>query len=92
MEGYKMKVLVTGGAGFIGSHVVEELVNRGDKVTVVDDLSEGLESNLASVWDKIIFLEKDITGSYLPDGPFDVVYHLAALAIPPFSQSSISWL
>ena len=72
------KYLVTGGSGFIGSHVVEELVNRGDKVTVIDDLSEGLESNLASVWDKIIFLEKDITGSYLPDGPFDVVYHLAA--------------
>ena len=42
-------VLVTGGAGFIGSHLVEELVGRGARVTIVDNLSSGRRSNLAAV-------------------------------------------
>ena len=41
--------LVTGGAGFIGSHLVEHLVGRGDRVLVVDDLSTGRRSNLAGI-------------------------------------------
>ena len=44
-----MKVLVTGGAGFIGSNLVESLVDRGDEVTVLDDFSTGTMDNLASV-------------------------------------------
>lgn len=43
-----MRILVTGGAGFIGSHIVDELINRGHTVTVVDDLSEGSLQNLHS--------------------------------------------
>src|ERR1700722_13698746 len=48
-----MRYLVTGGAGFIGSHIVDELVKRGQEVVVLDDLSAGKEANLASVRDKI---------------------------------------
>src|SRR5271156_2108545 len=48
-----MRYLVTGGAGFIGSNIVDELVRRGHHVTVLDDLSAGKESNLADVRGKI---------------------------------------
>jgi UDP-glucose 4-epimerase len=52
--------LVTGGAGFIGSHVVEALVARGESVRVVDDLSSGSRENLAGVLDRVEFAEADI--------------------------------
>ncbi len=48
-----MRYLVTGGAGFIGSHIVDELVRRGHTVAVLDDLSAGREKNLAGIRDKI---------------------------------------
>src|SRR6185295_1670463 len=47
--GLVARVLVTGGAGFIGSHLVERLIERGEHVTVLDDLSTGRRSNVASV-------------------------------------------
>ena len=50
-----MRYLVTGGAGFIGSNIVDELVRRGQEVVVLDDLSAGKEENLARVRDKIDF-------------------------------------
>lgn len=53
-------VLVTGGAGFIGSHLVDALVERGAKVTVLDDLSNGHEENLEQVRDRIRFIKGDI--------------------------------
>lgn len=52
--------LVTGGAGFIGSHTVEELVRRGESVRVLDDLSTGRKENLSSVLDRIDFCQGDI--------------------------------
>ncbi|MCX7942264.1 MAG: SDR family NAD(P)-dependent oxidoreductase, partial [Dictyoglomaceae bacterium] len=55
-----MKFLVTGGAGFIGSHIVEGLVKEGGKVIVLDNLSTGKEENLNSIRDKIIFIKGDI--------------------------------
>jgi len=44
-----MKILVTGGAGFIGSHIAEYLVQRGDDVTVLDNLNTGRKENLAKI-------------------------------------------
>ena len=46
-----MRALVTGGAGFIGSHLVDALVARGDEVVVIDDLSTGRRENLAGALD-----------------------------------------
>ena len=56
-------VLVTGGASFIGSHLVEALVSRGALVRVVDDLSSGEKDNLAEVLGVIDFVEADLRDS-----------------------------
>ncbi len=75
------RALVTGGAGFIGSHLVERLVGRGDDVTVVDDLSTGRRENLAAVEHGVRFIESDASsalGELATGAPFDEIYHLAA--------------
>ena len=77
-----MKCLVTGGAGFIGSHLVERLVLQGHEVTVVDDLSSGKLSNLDSVKEKIQFYRMDVA-SVEVESKFEgqeKVFHLAARA------------
>jgi|SRR5579859_1161252 len=56
-----MRYLVTGGAGFIGSNTVDELVRQGHSVVVLDDLSSGKEDNLAEVRNKITFIKGTIT-------------------------------
>ncbi|MHC4217072.1 MAG: NAD-dependent epimerase/dehydratase family protein [Planctomycetota bacterium] len=73
--------LVTGGAGFIGSHLVEHLVARGDRVVVVDNLSTGRRSNLAAVDEaRVTFIEGTVSERLpgLDPSEFDEVYHLAA--------------
>ncbi len=74
-----MKILVTGGAGFIGSHVVDAYCNAGHDVTVIDDLSTGSKKNLHA---KARFLQADIRDSSLgkifQEGRFDVLNHHAA--------------
>ncbi|MCR4411222.1 MAG: SDR family oxidoreductase [Thermoguttaceae bacterium] len=81
--------LVTGGAGFIGSHLAEALVRRGDKVRVIDNLSTGFLANLDPIFDAIEFIEGDITD---PDAVaeavrgVDCVFHEAALASVPRSM------
>lgn len=80
--------LVTGGAGFIGSHLVHALVERGDRVVVLDNLSTGKRENLADVMDRITFVEGSVTDPETArrccDGA-DVVFHEAALASVPRS-------
>lgn len=79
--GQPPRALVTGGAGFIGSHLAEVLLARGDHVSVVDDLSTGRRRNLPQAHPRLTFLHADLRGS-LPslarEGPFDEIYHLAA--------------
>lgn len=73
--------LVTGGAGFIGSHLVERLVERGDHVVVVDNLSTGRLENLERVPpDRLSFIEASVTEAMpeLTTRQFDEIYHLAA--------------
>jgi UDP-glucose 4-epimerase len=72
-------VLVTGGAGFIGSHVVRAFIARGSAVTVLDDLSSG---KLANLPEGVTFVQDDIrspsAARIVKDGGFDVICHLAA--------------
>ncbi len=76
-----MKYLITGGAGFIGSHLVEKLITRGDQVMVFDNLSTGLASNLSGIENKIRFEQGDILDKAAIDelvSESDYVVHLAA--------------
>ncbi len=77
------QALITGGAGFIGSHLAEALVRRGDRVTVVDDLSTGTPENLRAIEAQpgFRFVEGSVLDEALVDrlvGESEVVYHLAA--------------
>jgi len=80
--------LVTGGAGFIGSHLVRALVHRGDRVVVLDNLSTGKLENLNGLLDLITFVEGSITDQQTArrccEG-VEVVFHEAALASVPRS-------
>lgn len=81
--------LVSGGGGFIGSHVVEGLVRQGDRVRVLDDFSTGKRANLAGVADKIEVIQGSIVDQHtVADAMKGVerVYHLAAL---PSVQRSV---
>ena len=83
-----MRYLVTGGAGFIGSHTVDELVRRGHGVVVLDDLSSGKEENLADVRTKITFIKGSITALEAVQRAMhqaEYVIHLAARTSVPRS-------
>jgi UDP-glucose 4-epimerase len=82
------RVCVTGGAGFVGGHLCETLLDRGVTVTVIDDLSNGRRENLEPFADRLTFIE----GSILDDDAVtravdgaEVVFHLAAVASVPRS-------
>lgn len=80
---YKFKSLVTGGAGFIGSHLVEKLINKGHQVIIIDNLSTGRIENISKYLKDIIFIKKDISNFLEIKKYFekvDYVFHLAALA------------
>lgn len=82
------KFIVTGGAGFIGSHIATELVKQGHRVVVIDNLSTGFLGNLKHIIDDIEFVDADICDSDALSKIFpgtDCVFHKAALASVPFS-------
>jgi len=83
-----MKTLVTGGAGFIGSHIVDCLVERGHDVTVIDDLSGGFAENVNP---KVRFLEGSVVHAHVVERlfatwKFDYVFHTAAYAAEGLSH------
>ncbi len=85
------KYLVTGGAGFIGSHIATSLVQRKDEVVVLDNLSTGTRRNLAHLEDRVTFYEGDVLDRPLLEKALDgveVVFHQAALASVPRSVES----
>ena len=76
-----MKYLITGGAGFIGSHLAEKLIARGDQVVIFDNLSTGSAINLSGIKEKIKFKEGNILDKAIIDklvSESDYVVHLAA--------------
>jgi UDP-glucose 4-epimerase len=76
-----VKYLVTGGAGFIGSHLTEQLISRGDQVVILDNLSTGLSENLSTIKNKVEFVQGDILDKALVEkliSNSDYVVHLAA--------------
>jgi UDP-glucose 4-epimerase len=80
--------LVTGGAGFIGSHIASALVERGDRVRVLDNLSTGNRDNLSVLAGRIEFVEGDLVNPHDVDRALkgvEVVFHQAALASVPRS-------
>jgi len=75
--------LVTGGAGFLGSHLCDELLRRGHRVLCIDNLETGSLANIEHIRvPEFVHLNLDITDPYLVDEPVDFVYHLASPASP----------
>lgn len=88
-----IKSVVTGGAGFIGSHLVEELLNRGHYVVVIDNLTTGKIDNLANVIHKpaVEFVNGTVTDSALLTNKFadaTYIFHMAAISSIPHSIES----
>lgn len=82
------KYLVTGGAGFIGSHIAERIVSQGEKVRVLDNLSTGSLANLAHLNGNVEFVEADLCDAAAVEQAVrgvEVVFHQAALASVPRS-------
>jgi dTDP-glucose 4,6-dehydratase len=79
------RVVVTGGAGFVGSHLCEALLARGDQVVCIDNLSTSDGSNLAFLEASpgFTFVEGDVSAGMPVEVPVDVVVHLASPASPP---------
>jgi dTDP-glucose 4,6-dehydratase len=79
------RVVVTGGAGFLGSHLCESLVDRGDGVVCVDDLSTGRVDNIRQLLDRpgFEFVQADVSEELPVGGEVDVVAHFASPASPP---------
>jgi len=85
-----MNYLVTGGAGFIGSHIATALVERGDRVRVLDNLSTGTPQNLEHLAGKVELVEGDVTNLAEVEAAVvgvDVVFHQAAMASVPRSMA-----
>jgi len=79
-----MRILITGGAGFIGSHLCDRLLADGHEVIAMDNLSTGNVDNIAHLagHERFHFIKYDVTEYIFVEGPLDVVFHLASLPSP----------
>jgi dTDP-glucose 4,6-dehydratase len=79
-----MRVVVTGGAGFLGSHLSRALLDRGDEVVAIDNLLTGAITNLQDLFGRegFVFVEHDVTNFVHVAGPVDAVLHFASPASP----------
>jgi len=79
-----MRILITGGAGFIGSHLCDRLLADGHQVIAMDNLSTGSIDNIAHLAgnDRFLFIKHDVTNYIYVPGPLDAVLHLASLPSP----------
>src|SRR5271155_4803748 len=76
--------VVTGGAGFLGSHLVDYLLRRGHQVVAIDNFVTGSVDNIAHLAGNqdFTFIEQDVTGFLFLDRPVDYVWHFASPASP----------
>lgn len=79
-----MRILITGGAGFIGSHLCDRFLAEGHHVIAMDNLSTGSVQNIAHLtgYDHFLFIKHDVTHYVYVKGPLDAVLHLASLPSP----------
>jgi len=79
-----MRILITGGAGFIGSHLCDRLLSDGHEVIAMDNLRTGAMDNIAHLagHERFHFIKHDVTNYIFVDGPLDAVVHLASLPSP----------
>jgi dTDP-glucose 4,6-dehydratase len=79
-----MRILITGGAGFIGSHLCDRFLSEGHQVIAMDNLSTGSIRNIAHLAgnDRFLFIRHDVTHYIYVQGPLDAVLHLASLPSP----------
>jgi UDP-glucuronate decarboxylase len=84
-----MNILITGGAGFLGTNLVYSLLEDGHSVTILDNLHSGAEANLSYLTQQhqFVFLNHDIRNPITLDQKFDQIYHLACPASPKFYQA-----
>ncbi|MGE7090258.1 UDP-glucuronic acid decarboxylase family protein [Lysinibacillus sp. NPDC048646] len=81
------RILVAGGAGFLGSHLIDRLVEQGHTVICMDNLQTGAMANISHVLDKIQFVQHDIIEPFPELGQFDEIYNLACPASPIHYQT-----
>ena len=90
-----MRYLITGGAGFIGSHLVSKIIDNAEKIIVLDNLLTGSEKNINKYLDlsNFQFISHDIQNHYDPEENIDCVIHLASCASPvAYSENPINTL
>lgn len=80
------RILVTGGAGFLGSHLIDRLVEQGHEVVCIDNLQTGSLKNIEHLQGKITFIQHDIIEPLPELGEFDEIYNLACAASPVHYQ------